>query len=420
MTNQLASQAIGLTRCAVCKIDMKGRLVYVDDRIEQLLGRTRENLFGKPLHDFVDRRSQELIDRILDQRNHYDTFYDAAEITLVDADGQARPAAAVVSLNFIAGNPVNFQLVLNPTPTGTTLVRHPVSDDDLKDLVTALLEVDSLADWKKFLGILCHFAGVAQAAVYVIGEESLELRSAASDDASASFAFKSIPGTNGIHQQVARTGEEYSVIDQAAVQNAIEQYGDAPGEFIVRLEFGENRQYLLRLVFTENVNRALAAKSIADTRFALSIMQKLVSLRNDSGETAGPTFDIRFTIGFLEALVIAAFATDSDGRIIGYNSTALAQFSEELLEGGYRDVYRHLSQYNKSVPEKQIADFLTDDEAEDGADELRMELTISDELNARLTVIKLGDSEDDQTSCHVFVPIHTSKKSAGALEGTKT
>ena len=33
-------------RCAVGKIDLKGRLVYVDDSLEQLLGDQRENLFG--------------------------------------------------------------------------------------------------------------------------------------------------------------------------------------------------------------------------------------------------------------------------------------------------------------------------------------------------------------------------------------
>ena len=99
MTIQQSSSGIGLTRCAVCKIDLKGRFVYVDEKVEDLLGYTKEDLFGKSLLDFIDEPSQKLIEQLLSHRNHYETFYDSTTITLLDQQRTPVAARAVVSLN---------------------------------------------------------------------------------------------------------------------------------------------------------------------------------------------------------------------------------------------------------------------------------------------------------------------------------
>ncbi|MCK4573329.1 MAG: PAS domain-containing protein, partial [candidate division Zixibacteria bacterium] len=269
MTTQTGSQAISLTRCAVCKIDLKGRLVYVDDQVEQLLGRTREDLFGKPLHDFVDRASQELINSLLERRNHYETFYDATRVTLVHSEGRFTSAMAVVSLNFIGGNPVNFQLVLNPMEREEQVTARPNTAFDSKQFVADLIEVCSFSRWKDFLRTLCRLEGIAQAAVYLIRDGKLEPRSAASDDSAADFAYKAISATGKLHEEVAHTGSEYFLLDQEAVQAAVERHGAAPDEFVARLEFNENQIYLLRLLFAENTDRVRISEAVDNTRFAL-------------------------------------------------------------------------------------------------------------------------------------------------------
>ena len=60
MSVQQSHSEIGFKRCAVCKIDLKGRFVYIDERTEHLLGLTKEDLFGKNIIEFLDEPSQKL------------------------------------------------------------------------------------------------------------------------------------------------------------------------------------------------------------------------------------------------------------------------------------------------------------------------------------------------------------------------
>ena len=113
MTIKQSPSDIGFTRCAVCKIDLKGRFVYLDEKIESLLGYTKEELFGQSFLDFLDDSSKQLVEKLLAQRNHYETFFDTTRITAFNRSREALAMRAVVSLNFIAGNPVNYQLIID-------------------------------------------------------------------------------------------------------------------------------------------------------------------------------------------------------------------------------------------------------------------------------------------------------------------
>ena len=74
------------------------------------------DLFGRPLTDFLDLRDQAMVEEVTSQFNHYETFYDAARVTLVDSRENRRQALLIISLNFDAGNPVNFQIIMNAEP----------------------------------------------------------------------------------------------------------------------------------------------------------------------------------------------------------------------------------------------------------------------------------------------------------------
>jgi PAS domain S-box-containing protein len=46
-------QDTAVRRCAVCRVDLRGRFVYVDDKVQDLLGYSMEELFARPVVDFV-------------------------------------------------------------------------------------------------------------------------------------------------------------------------------------------------------------------------------------------------------------------------------------------------------------------------------------------------------------------------------
>ena len=94
MATSSVSASVNLHRCALCKIDLKGKIVYVDDKIEALLGYSKEELFGKSFSDFLDKSSKALIDQLFSQRNNYEIFYDATNLTILNREKKAITARA--------------------------------------------------------------------------------------------------------------------------------------------------------------------------------------------------------------------------------------------------------------------------------------------------------------------------------------
>ncbi len=113
MTAQATDVKTRASRCAVCKIDRKGRFVFLDAQTEKLLGLTQVELFGRPLTDFLDPDDHDVISQITGRFNHYETFFDATKVTVIDSHGSRIPVVAVCSLNFDAGSPVNIQIILS-------------------------------------------------------------------------------------------------------------------------------------------------------------------------------------------------------------------------------------------------------------------------------------------------------------------
>ncbi|MGH8015628.1 MAG: PAS domain-containing protein, partial [Candidatus Zixiibacteriota bacterium] len=112
MNNALSKEFIVLQRCAVCKIDLKGRFAFIDEEFLELTGYTYEELLGKPLSGVLDSAGQHLINQLLSERSHYETVYDSAPMTFIDKNRQPIRVTVIMFLNFIGGNPVNFQLII--------------------------------------------------------------------------------------------------------------------------------------------------------------------------------------------------------------------------------------------------------------------------------------------------------------------
>jgi hypothetical protein len=110
------TQSQGVVECPVFKIDFSGRFVFLDDLSERLLGLPREKLFGRSIREFLDEESYHLIRSIIRGGTSYETFFKAAELTFLDASGIPHCFGVIISLNFIAGNPANYQIIINPLP----------------------------------------------------------------------------------------------------------------------------------------------------------------------------------------------------------------------------------------------------------------------------------------------------------------
>ena len=405
MTTKQPLSEVGFTRCAVCKIDLKGRFVYLDEKVENLLGCTKEQLFGKSFLEFLDEPSQRLIEQLLSHRNHYETFFDTTTISILNRSGGCRDMRAVVSLNFIAGNPVNYQLIIDCDESLSPIVSQGRQSDQYGEFIHELMSLESLDDWKVVLRLLCRLVGANQACVYLASGEELQPRSAVCEEADEEFVFNKIPEAGELHLQVARTGEEYSFIDQQAVRKVIEQSGTAPNEYVSRHHAADGNDYVVRLLFPDELDHQSAQAAIEDARTALKLIFRLMNAESPYLTENDNPYDIKFTVGFLDSLGIAAFLTDREGSIVGYNPATLNILSDKHLEGSYLNAIKHLADINSTGLKRSVIDYINSSiEDENYLAELAVSIKISPSDNARLTVMKLGDDAGDLSACFVIVP----------------
>jgi PAS domain S-box-containing protein len=112
MTLPVADTRTKITRCAVCKIDRKGKFILADHESEKLFGLSEVKLFGQPFVDFLIPEDREAVCLMTGDRNPYETVYDAARLTIVNAQGEEIPALVILSVNFGGGNPANYQIIV--------------------------------------------------------------------------------------------------------------------------------------------------------------------------------------------------------------------------------------------------------------------------------------------------------------------
>lgn len=404
MTISTYDNSVGFKRCAVCKIDLKGRFVYVDDGIENLLGRTKEELFGKSFMDFLNKKSRKLIKHLISKRNHYETYYDTTVITIIGHDQEPIVAGVVVNLNFIAGNPVNYQIIINPQESSSAVTAGSDHNQVYSQFLENMLEIDGLNDVKRFVRLLLEFTRASQVAVYKIGENELEPRAAATDDNSAEFTFKSIPRHGQIHRDVAQSGKKYSCVDQDDAQEAVEKYGLAPDEYLVRFIPDEESGYLLRLIFSEKGDTDLISEAIQRAELALTLYMKLAGSPKTASDEGDSSIDMNFTIGFLDSLGVGAVLTDRGGKITGFNPAFLRLIGEDDVDGDYRHVVEKLRPMNPKALIEEIMSSLQAPVEEPEFEDFRTQIMLPGNETAILVVVRFSLDPTDLSSCLAFIP----------------
>ncbi|MCK4632630.1 MAG: PAS domain-containing sensor histidine kinase [candidate division Zixibacteria bacterium] len=410
MTTQAVGSVAGFKRCSVSKIDLKGRFVFIDDRTEMLLGLAKEELFGKLIFDFLDEPSQELIKELLLERNHFETFFDSGEITIIGKDADPVEASVIVSLNFIAGNPVNFQLIINPDQQQCHSGSSGTDDVASRGFVQALSALEG-KDWKALLRALKTFAGATYVAAYRIVGDSLELRAAANGDDTNGFDFNTIPETTQLHHEVARTGIAYDFTRDDSVSWAVEQAGAAPDELVSRVTLAGGNQYLIRFAFPDT----LEDHSAAVLRAAIGQRVIELILQQDSGSTEATDqgCDVQFTIGFLDSLGIGGALTQTDGQIIGYNSSMLNLAGIKEFDGTYYDLVQAISASGGLDLAAKVEAYFKGESQQDDAEDLSLSFQLSDGRDARLFVIRFSDDPGDFSAAMVLMTGANSTETRG-------
>ena len=236
MSDTINVAARAQTACAVFKIDLRGRFVYIDDAAEELFGLSRVELFGKSLNEFISPESQQIIDGVLCRRNRYEPFYEALSLSIIESGGTARNLEAVVTVNFIGGNRVNYQFIIMPSRAS-----RRASSLNWEHEFLRLIHDD--ADQKDFDGlarIFCHAGGFGAGECYL------------PDDQGRMIMAGSYP-PNGIGlsapAHVERLGKE---IDGrvAIINDSVSTFGEAANgssEALVRLWHDGGENLVLRL-----------------------------------------------------------------------------------------------------------------------------------------------------------------------------
>jgi len=163
-------------RCAVLKIDLAGRIVNVDSRTEQLLGLPGEVLFGRDISEFLDKESYEAITQVINRRNRYESFYETTELSFKDAQNNYNSYTSIISLNFIGGNPANYQLIINPYNNRIPVYTEPDKSEQISaQIYNYLAALKGNIDWEELLHVFLKSDRIIQAAVYYAGDKMLDL-----------------------------------------------------------------------------------------------------------------------------------------------------------------------------------------------------------------------------------------------------
>lgn len=264
-------------RCAVCKIDLKGRFVNVDDATERLTGYTKEELFGKSFLDLVTEEGHPLVRHVLYQRNHYETFFDSVRIEIIDRNKNPRQASAIFSLNFIAGNPVNFQVIIDIDARSQIESAADVIDYTLRDFMHELLLLPREQFNAELPKLLNEYFCASRPVLYRLrqNQNDLELLSAATSTKANGQGSADSTDPKALLLGIAQTGEEYCCDDSTCIQRAIEQIGFAPHEFIARIQPDGHHTYVLRLRFEEKLDAEELHCRVNDARQIIQIVERL-------------------------------------------------------------------------------------------------------------------------------------------------
>lgn len=405
MAKKVSKPKNQFTRCAVCKVDLKGKFVYIDDKVEDLLGFPKEELFGKSFLDYLDEESQQLVTDMLAQRNNYETFYEATELNIINSSKETIACDVIMSLNFITGNPVNFQVIIKTQIQGQSHREHHNVGGEFMHQVLDSLHDEMFDSYDSLLRTIAPFSKADYAGLYIVNDDGLELKATYASDDRISDLDKLLADIGAFHEDVADEGKAFSFLDDVSVRKGIEKYKSVPNELFFPVELDSLYTHYMRFLYPETFDHVEIQKAEQKLRLMVKTVERLSHLREAFAAGDELDIDIKFTIGFLDSIKIPAFLTNSEGEIVGYNPSMRKYFGEDLLNGNYYDLIKSMVQFNPKLNITEIADYVNSPYDVNVADEKHFTVYLNKITKRRMTILKVGDKETDRSGCFVFVPI---------------
>lgn len=344
---------------------------------------------------------------MLSKRNHYETFFDFTILNIINSKQQKISSEAIISLNFIAGNPVNFQLIINQTASENIQQGKSSAEQKLLPFIKLINSYDKPINLNDILVPLLDLAGAEILAIYDISTGNIEPFSGIAAPGSFEFTFDSIPPLSNLHYQIKETQNDYSFVDKDNIQMAIENFNEAPNEFITLIE-NSGVMYLMRYIYSEDADVKKVVRFIEDTTLALDLISKISNEKVVINDAVDTMPDIKFTIGFLDSLNIGALLTNEKGDIAGYNPNFISLLNNNEIQGNIFTVLDILKEYNQDQLIEQIKEYLKTPLNEEFPDDLQVDIQCPGDEKRRLTVIKFSVDPSDQSGCFVFLPIYSS------------
>ena len=390
MTNSANSKCDSVKRCAVCKIDLKGRFVYIDKKVEKLFGYPREELFGKPIQDYICNNSIEVIEHLFNNRNSYETCYDTINFNFKKTNNQIINISAVVSLNLISGNPVNYIFIITSIEGELDSANNACNNTEYNDNLKALLQVGAGSDLQNNLEYIFEFINVKQICLYFINGEKLEPRYIVEHDNTE----LDMPELESLHYQVAESGEIYD-FTKSEDDNSLKEY-------ICRLNISETENVLLRFILDSKINNKSIEDKIGRIKLSILLLERLYFSQAVNEIKQSDDINIRFVIGIFDSMDVGAILTDLNGDIIGFNGRLKNLLGWSEISGNIREFAKLINQNNDISKEIEMMDnFLNSFDSPD-INKCKVQLPSGD--ITMVTSLRLGETLDDLSSLVAFIP----------------
>ncbi|KAA3635463.1 MAG: PAS domain-containing protein [Calditrichaeota bacterium] len=410
MTESTTQKLSCVNRCAVCKVDLKGKFVYIDDEVEKLFAYPKEELFGKELVEYLDDNSRDIIENILNQRNNYETFFDSTTITIIKKDGSRADLNVICTLNFIAGNPVNFQIIFDPSHSFVTSDSSRNSNpSNVSEQEIVEIDHDVLFDYGKLIEALYSVSQATNAVLYAVDDTKFEIVAVTSEDEADDSVLEKLTLISSLHVDFAKDEDTYSLLDEQTVRNAVEKYNESPNEYFLPIQIDTDSKYYLRFLYPDSYNHEEVEKAHTQLGYMIEKIEDAFAFKKYVTQNESSVVDIKFTVGFLDTIEVPAFLTDSEGEVIGYNPEASKYFAKSHLNGSYMNIIKSIVSKNKDLSLDDIIDYINSSIYELESDVKKFRVKVTSKALFKMTIIKIGDNETDRSACFVFVPLPNSE-----------
>ncbi len=400
MTPHSAAEIDRITRCALCKIDLKGRFVFIDDRTETLLGYSKEELFGKTFKEFLSEGDHEIFFHVMRQQRTFETAFDSIPVTLQSRTGQSMPATIVVTLGFIAGNPVNYQIIIQTSQSERQAVSAVDESPSYHRFISTVLSMNGSLSLPDVLEPMREFIEAQAVGLYKINDGKLELSASAPRDTQipTTIDVQRIPSLlKRLADVVAEPGLTLDQIQRGFVETS----SDTVAEYFCEFDCADHK-YLLRATF-EPGNTELADSIALRATLALKLVLRLLKHHEPASEIVIPEYDFGVGLALFDSLSVGAMFVRSDGSIAAANHTLAKICKGRRPEGRIDDVIRLIESWGCPNSARNLATFF-DSAVANPPLSWKETVTLPGGVTAQLTAIRHSVSQSDSSAWFLIIP----------------